>query len=108
MAVILPSLSSLKSGSGCSLALILPPTITAPRVSTKMPTPLTSFPIIPPPDLAGTAAGFTSASSAMARFLRGEDRNGKAEQVLCHVPKLRKAVLHHGLAYQARNGTSAG
>ena len=49
MAVILPSLSNLKSGRGCSVALMAPPMMTAPNVSTKMPSPFTSMPIIAAP-----------------------------------------------------------
>src|SRR5271154_4546508 len=81
MAVILPSLSSFKSGNGCSLALMKPPLTTALRDSTKMPTPLVTVPMMPLDFFGGGGASTTS--SAIVRFQCAVRCRNRIEQVLC-------------------------
>src|ERR1700690_3916846 len=82
MAVILPSLSSLRSGSGCSLALMKPPITTAVRDSAKTPVPLSIVPMMPP-DFLGGGGGASATSSAIVRFQVAVTCRTRIEQVLC-------------------------
>src|SRR5450631_1664661 len=84
MGVILPSLSNLKSGIGCSLALIVPPATTAPKESTKMPIPFTSLPIIARDFFAGSGVASAAASAIVSIPSAARLPQPSIEQVLCH------------------------